>query len=318
MTAPTGDLIQRPYQDAVDLPPLLALVKARPPQRLTDFPSLADLQEMLAVDDPRRKIGLWENVNGNLAGFAILDDYQSWAFLVMEIAASAQTRLVEQQMIAWGEALASSLSQERGSPLPLEVHVRSTESARIALLKALGFEQQPGGSLALSRPLAEPVPEPVLPPGFTVRSSAGEPEVEEWVRLHRLAWGTENMTVAERRSMLGTPFYDPALDLVAVAPDGSLAAYCVCWFSAEENLLSGRKDGYTDPIATHPAYQRRGLARALLLTGLHLLKERGIETARLGTARENLGMLKVAEGVGFRIESETLWFSKTVSNNQSL
>ena len=142
--------------------------------------------------------------------------------------------------------------------------------------------------------------------------------MEEWVRLHRLAWGTENMTVEERRSMLQTPFYDPSLDLVVVAPAESLAAYCVCWFSAEENLLTGRKDGYTDPIATHPAYQRRGLARALLLSGLRLPKERGIETARMGAAHENLGMLCAAEGVGFRIESETLWFSKTVSNNQPL
>ena len=96
-------------------------------------------------------------------------------------------------------------------------------------------------------------------------------------------------------------------------PDGTLAAYCVCWFSEEENALTGRKDGHTDPIATHPAYQRRGLARALILTGLSLLKEKGLETARLGTARENLGMLRTAESVGFRIVSETLWFSKIIS-----
>lgn len=308
----------KPYSGSADFHRVLNLVRSRPPERLTDFPSLAGLQEMLGVESATRQVQLWEEANGNLAGFAILDDYQSWAFLVMETAASAQPRLVEEQMIAWGEALASSLSRERGGPLPLEVHVRSVQGARIALLEASGFERQPGGSLALSRSLAEPIPDPSLPDGFAIRSSAGEAEIEEWVRLHRLAWGTENMTVEERRSMLGTPFYDPSLDLVAVAPDGSLAAYCVCWFSAEENLLTGRKDGYTDPIATHPAYQRRGLARALLLSGLRLLKERGIETARLGTARENQAMLHVAEGVGFRIDAETLWFSKTVSNNQPL
>jgi mycothiol synthase len=100
---------------------------------------------------------------------------------------------------------------------------------------------------------------------------------------------------------------------VAVASDDSLAAYCVCWISAEENALTGRKDGHTDPIATHPAYQRLGLAKALVLTGLSLLKDRGIQTARLGTARDNLGMLRTAESLGFRIVSETLWFSKSIS-----
>jgi ribosomal protein S18 acetylase RimI-like enzyme len=307
-----GSLVQRPSLGAADLPSLLDLVRSRPPEHLADFPSLADLQEMLGMESASRIVQLWEDGNGKLRGFAILDDYQSWAFLIVEVAASFPIQQVEEQMIAWGEAQASRLARQRGGALPLEVHVRSVEAARMTLLETSGFARQPGGSLALSRPLAEPLPEPSLPPGFTIRPFAWEPEVEEWVRLHRLAWGTENMTVAERRAMLGTPFYDPALDLVAVAPDGSLAAYCVCWFSPEENLLTGRKDGYTDPIATHPAYQQRGLARALLLSGMRLLKERGIETARLGTARENLGMLRTAQGVGFRIVAETLWYSKDI------
>jgi mycothiol synthase len=308
-----GSLVQKSYLDAVDLPRLLDLVRARPPERLTDFPSLADLQEMLAAEKPQRKVRLWEDANGRLVGFAILDDYQSWFFLVMEVSALAPIGLVEEQMIGWGEEMVRSIPRLHHSRLPLEVHVRSAEHARIALLEASGFEQQPGGSVALSRSLAEPLPEPSLPAGFTICPSAGEQEIEAWVRLHRLAWGTENMAVDERWSMLHTPFYDPALDLVAVAPDGSLAAYCVCWFSEEENRLTGRKDGYTDPIATHPDYQRRGLARALLLIGLRLLKERGIETARMGTARENLGMLNVTEGVGFKIAAETLWFSKDIA-----
>lgn len=308
-----GSLVQRPYLGAADLPSLLDLVRSRPPERLTNFPSLADLQEMLGVERSTRKVQLWEDWNGKLKGFAILDDYQSWAFLIMEVAASFPIQQAEEQMIAWGEALASRLAQQRGVALPLEVHVRSAEHTRIALLEASGFTQQPGGSVALSLSLEEPLPEPSLPSGFTIRPFTGEPEIEEWVRLHRLAWGTENMTVEERRAMLDTSFYDPALDLVAVAPDGTLAAYCVCWFNPEENLLTGRKDGYTDPIATHPAYQRRGLARALLLSGMRLLKERGMETARLGTAGENLGMLRVAQGVGFQVAAETLWYSKDIA-----
>jgi mycothiol synthase len=153
------------------------------------------------------------------------------------------------------------------------------------MLEALGFQHLPGGSVSLSCSLAGFIPAPSLPPGFQICPSKGEPEAAEWVKLHRLAWGTENMTVEERLSMLRTPYYDPALDLVALDLDGSLAAYCVCWFSEEENAL----------------------------TGLRLLKEKGLETACMGTAQENLGMLHTAEAVGFHSESETVWFSKTLS-----
>jgi len=305
--------LQKPYSRGLDFSRLIDLVKARPKQRLTDFPSIPDLQEMLISEDPRLNIRLWEDTREKLIGFTLLEDYKTWAFLVMEVASASPARVIERQMIDWGEEIVRNTSRERHSPFPMEVHGNADNREQIASLESLGFERVPGGVLSLSRSLAEPIPDPCLPPGFVIRPSAGEQEAEEWVRLHRLAWGTENMTVAARRSMLQTPFYDPSLDLVAVAPDGSLAAYCVCWFSAEENSLTGRKNGYTDPIATHPAYQRRGLATALILTGLQLLKARGLETARMGTARENLGMLHTAEGAGFRIESETLWYSKTIS-----
>jgi mycothiol synthase len=302
-----------PYSGAVDLQRMLDLVKARPLDRLTDFPSIADLQEMLGPDLSPLNVQLWEETGERLAGFALLQDYQSWVFLVMEVGSSFPVVEIERQMVAWGEEIARRLSSTRNRPVPMEIHVKVDDHAQVALLEALGFEQQPGGSVSFSRSLSEPIPAADIPPGFSIRPSAGEQEVEDWVRLHRLAWGTENMTVEERRSMLQTPFYDPSLDLVAVASDGTLAAYCMSWFSDEENAITGRKDGHTDPIATHPAYQRLGLAKALVLIGLSLLKDRGIQTARLGTARDNLGMLRTAESLGFRIVSETLWFSKSIS-----
>ncbi len=111
--------------------------------------------------------------------------------------------------------------------------------------------------------------------------------------------------------MSGTD-YDPHLDLVMVGPDGRLAAYCMCQIFQEENARTGRNEGYTDPVATHPEYQRRGLARALLLTGLRLLQERGVETALMGTSSENVKMQRAAEAVGFRVKSSTVWFVKPV------
>jgi ribosomal protein S18 acetylase RimI-like enzyme len=106
---------------------------------------------------------------------------------------------------------------------------------------------------------------------------------------------------------MSTSGYDPSLDLIVVAPDGTIAANCIC--SVNEKV--GR--GNTDPVATHPRFQRIGLARALLLAGLRLLKERGMTFAHLGTSGNNIAMQKAAESVGFVTEYKTIWFSKEVT-----
>jgi ribosomal protein S18 acetylase RimI-like enzyme len=136
----------------------------------------------------------------------------------------------------------------------------------------------------------------------------GENEVPALVELHRAAFGTEHMTADERLGWMHAADYDPALDLVAVAPDGSLAAYCFCAIYREENRLSGRSDGVTDPVATHPAHQGRGLAHALLSTGMRLLAARGATRAVLGTSSANLPMQAAARAAGYCVESERVWF----------
>ena len=125
--------------------------------------------------------------------------------------------------------------------------------------------------------------------------------------MHRAAFGTDYMTTENRLAIMTTSEYDMSLDLVVVAPGGMIAANCIC--SANKQ----RQIGSTDPIGTHPRYQRMGLARALLVTGLQLLKERGMLSAQLGTSGENIAMQKTAEFVGFTIHYKTIWFSKEVN-----
>jgi len=164
----------------------------------------------------------------------------------------------------------------------------------------------------------EPIPAPQVPAGFVVRHVAGGHEVEPLVALHRAAHGTDNLTVKDRLTWMRMPEYEPELDLIAVAPDGTFAAYCMCSISQEENARTGRNEGYADQVATHPAFQRQGLARALLLTGLHLLKQRGVDTAVLGTSSENTAMQQTATSVGFRVQSTKIWFAKQVADFSTL
>jgi GNAT superfamily N-acetyltransferase len=65
------------------------------------------------------------------------------------------------------------------------------------------------------------------------------------------------------------PLFDHDLDLVIVAPDGSLAAGCVCWMDTANHI------GLFEPLGTRPEHRRRGLATALALEGMRRLRTRG-------------------------------------------
>jgi mycothiol synthase len=301
----------RPYAGAADLQAMIdLLIAARPPERITDYPSIVDLQELLGGSAIQANTCLWEDAAGRLIGFAIL--YVTYNKLLFEVAPWVTGGDVEAQMIAWGMERMQQAGHGRGEPITLEASCHEDNTERFALLERHGFVAQETRTLHMIRPFDdnEPIPEPQVPEGFVIRHVAGEHEVEPLVALHRAAFGTENATVEGRLSWMCAPEYDAELDLVAVAPDGTFAAYCMCSISAEENVFTGRNEGYTDPVATHPAFQRRGLARALLLTGFQLLRQRGVDAAVLGTSSENTAMQQAAKSVGFRVQSTTIFFTK--------
>ncbi|HEX4205270.1 MAG TPA: GNAT family N-acetyltransferase [Ktedonobacteraceae bacterium] len=61
------------------------------------------------------------------------------------------------------------------------------------------------------------------------------------------------------REPFACPQYQPSLDLVAVAPHGSLVGCCVGWLDQKRHL------GQIEPLDVHPRFHRMGLGRALLL-----------------------------------------------------
>jgi ribosomal protein S18 acetylase RimI-like enzyme len=308
-------LTNRPYAGKADLQAMIdLLIAARPIERITDYPSIADLHHLFGRSETIANTRLWEDGDGRLMGFAIFVGYVG--ALYFEILPEATHTDIAAQVIAWGMERLRNTEQESDEPLELQASCRADNAERIALLERHGFMRQERYTLHYVRPLDEPIPEPQVPEGFAIRHVEGEHEVEALVALHRAAFDTENMTVESRLSWMRTPDYDPELDLVAVAPDGTLATYLFCSINREENALTGRKEGRTDPVATYPKFQRRGLAQALLLTGLHLLKQRGVETARMGTGSWNVAMQETARSVGFRAESRTIFFEKLTAENK--
>lgn len=293
----TTSFTSRLLRDEVDLPRLRTFIKGLPGRS-----NLGDLEEQVQLPAVRSILRLWEDAE-ELVAAAYVDSYNNLRF---EIQPAHRTEDLEQEIMDWGMACMRQRNADLGSGQTLDASSSADDLPRLAFLERFGFEQEPIRSLHYARPLDTPIEEFPLPPGFRLRSATGEDEVEALVSLHRLAFGSDHMTVEERLAIMRAPGYAPDMDLLAVAPDGEPAAFCICG-------MEGPATGYTDPIGAHPKYQRLGLGKAILSAGLRALKTRGATLAEIGTSSQNLPMQRLAERCGFTRVSEDLWFSKKLS-----
>lgn len=94
--------------------------------------------------------------------------------------------------------------------------------------------------------------------------------------------------------------YDPTLDLAVETDDGQVAGYSLWWFDPVTRI------GLLEPMRVEDAFQRRGLARAMIAEGLQRLSARGAERMKVGFATEAARALYT--GAGYRVEATDTWF----------
>jgi ribosomal protein S18 acetylase RimI-like enzyme len=274
-------------------------------ERLAGQSTVVDFEELILLESTRANTRLWKQ-DDVLIGFAYVDEFNNLWFDVDTTPPWLDA--MEAEIVAWGVECIRRRNAETGEQATLDCSCRADNPRRLAMLQAQGFALEPVRSLSYERSLAAPVSPQPLPPGFSIRPAHGTSEVEALVALHRAAFGTENMTVEQRLAMMNAPHYIPELDLLAIAPGGELAAFCVCGFETPDHSV-----GYTDPIGVHPAYQKRGLGLAVVTIGLDRLQRAGAKTATLGTSSENAAMQALAGKAGFACVSEKLWLSKSIA-----
>jgi ribosomal protein S18 acetylase RimI-like enzyme len=96
------------------------------------------------------------------------------------------------------------------------------------------------------------------------------------------------------------PLYDPTLDLAVETADGRVAGYSLYWFDPTT------KTGLVEPVRVEDEFQRRGLARAMLSTGVDRLVRRGAKRVKITYVTDAAAGLY--RGVGFRRTSATTWY----------
>jgi len=185
---------------------------------------------------------------------------------------------------------------------------RQDNAKRIAFLEQHGF--QLGGRFSEVNMLCSldgPIPVAAVPVGCQVRALSDTGEISNRASAQREVWHpwtVGNVSDDDYAYFMRLPGYDRELDVVAVAPDGVIAAYVNGWIDPVNRI------GNFGPVGARPAYRRQGLTRAVLLEGLRRMKERGMNRVCVSTGVSNAPAIRLYESVGFKIVNKYLEYVK--------
>lgn len=253
------------------------------------------------VFDPRQSVCLWENEVGELVGFAWRENHGT---TVQAAPQYRQDTVLLEQMLAWGEMRQREVTTREDAKPVYAVTAFEDDFPLLDLLKKHGFERDEFHMLHMQRNLSMPFVESSLPEGWIVRHVASEGEFQERVNIHRDVWHPSKVTLEAYRRMRGIAGYTPELDLVAIAPDGTFAAYCICWLDPVNKI------GEFEPVGTRSAFRGRGVGKAVMLEGLRRLQAAGMQTAIVYSVGSNTAAWRLYEAVGFRTYNRSLVYSK--------
>lgn len=294
-------LTSRPFRGSSEIALIVDWVRAvRPSDRRFDYPGILDLPALLEHPINQRTLRLWVGDADDLHGFAFVDAFHTLRF---DVDWRKPDPRVERAIIDWG------LRCPTAAPT-LVTTTHEGDAERLLSIRRMGFVRCDDAVIHLERDLQAPIVVLSPPPPFMIRAVSGEQEAAAIAALHRAAFGTPHMTTERRLAIMRDPHYDRRRDVVAVTPDGTLAAYALATVSPEQNRLTGRHACATDQFATHPHYRGRGLARALLSRLLDGASADGYALAMLNTSSENRAMLDAATSAGFRAAARTLRFER--------
>ncbi|MEV6970596.1 GNAT family N-acetyltransferase [Hamadaea sp. NPDC051192] len=182
------------------------------------------------------------------------------------------------------------------------------DTVRAGLLTELGFERfrtwDVVNELALPSPQDLPeVGEPLLAEvreveGFEIRPAVFA-DAKALAEAHNGAFGDSWTGEQYRAEVMVKPGYDPTREIVAVAPDGRIAAFCVYWTDPLNKL------GHFEPVGTHPDFQRQGLGKAVMAYALREMAADGMTTVTVNHNEENTAAAALYASLGFTSAGKT-------------
>jgi ribosomal protein S18 acetylase RimI-like enzyme len=237
------------------------------------------------------RVRLWETVAGQLV--AVVHPGRGGS---AHLEVRTGYRFLEEEMISWAESECAAAPTPDGRR-QLSLFVHDDDETRQAILACRGYESTDGMGVIRRMSLAAAAlpPQPPLPQGYIWRTMQPEQDADcqAIADLLNAAFRRDFHNAAEYRTFTRlAPSYRQELDLVAVAPDGTFAAYVGIPYDAPN------RRGIFEPVCTHPAHRRRGLAQSLMVIGLHRLQAMGARDVTVETG-DMLPANRLYDSLGF-------------------
>lgn len=255
--------------------------------------------------EPHKYVRLWEDAaTGALLGISWIETGDGAGEI--ETMLSPAVRATEEGVAIVAEAMAwfRRIAARRGLTT-LRARARDTDAWQVGVLATHGYIRDDDhiGYVHFRRPFsAATLPEAALPEGFSVRAVGGPDEWQRRIDLHRAVWRPSRVTLEAYSRLRSAPYYRPDLDLVAVAPNGDFAAYCIIWYDERTRV------GEYEPVGAHPEWRRQGVTRAVLIEGLRRLRALGAERAIVLTGENNAPAIRLYESCGFVIHDHERYY----------
>ena len=229
------------------------------------------------------KVLLWETPDGQLA--AVLNaESKGNAFIQMH--PEFRSEQLENEMVDVAEERLWTVAKDGKNKVA--VWADDDDDLRTGILQRRGYTQASWEMRDRYMSLEGEIPQPAVPAGFVVRPMNDGAELLERCYTSGLAFHPDNLAQAHEnredvtwyRNIQKAPLYRRDLDIVAVAPDGAVASFCTIWF--DDVTLAAA----CEPVATSPAHQKKGLAKACIHEGLRRAREMGATMGFVGSGEE--------------------------------
>jgi ribosomal protein S18 acetylase RimI-like enzyme len=202
------------------------------------------------------RVHQWRNNSGQLVAFVILGtDFSN-------IQIDYEYRSLEPEIYDWIER------HPFGNNKQISAMVYDWDTERQTLLTKRGYQNFGPIEDVRIYDLKQTYPPVTLPPGYRITSMAEYADYAERIELENRVW---NVSLDEKwfQGKSSAPSYSFEWDLLAVSPEGKLAAFNLVWRYPQNRTAE------LDPVGTHPDHRKRGLSRALILESFRLLRESG-------------------------------------------
>ncbi len=302
---PEAEITSHTYGRAADLAPLLAFASRACTERFPLYtlwhPGDVVWELKPEYDRPHR-VRLWRRGADVVAATMRPAPDQLWCELLPE----AEGLLSE--IVSRAEGSAGRAGQKQ-----LSVKAFGNDAARTRTLSQLGYGRGAEEGVCFGIDLSKPLPATSNPDGFHVIDSTGI-DAALRAKAHRDAWDDlSEIGLPDARSAFSTemyaglskaPIYDPHLDILVEAPDGTLVANCICWVDEASGIAT------FEPVGTHARYRRQGLTRLAMHEALRRAQACGMKWARVSTAHFNTPAIAAYTRSGFTLCDRAAWWSK--------